>query len=127
MKKAFLKHIHPVLPVRHVMEAIDYYVNNLGFKLAFKDAGDNPGYAGVVRDDIEIHLQWHDESDWTEGMDSALLRIYVHDVDTLFLEYSTKSVFHKNTQLNDTAWGTREFGIYDSNGNGLVFYRDLKS
>ncbi|WP_298761086.1 glyoxalase superfamily protein [uncultured Psychroserpens sp.] len=125
MSKAFLKQIHPVLPVRHVMDAVNYYVNKLGFKLAFKDAGDNPNYAGVIRDGVEIHLQWHDENDWTEGMDSALLRIYVDEVDALFEEYKTTDVFHQNTNLRNTAWGTREFGIYDENKNGLVFYRDL--
>ncbi|MCD2260882.1 VOC family protein [Psychroserpens luteolus] len=125
MSKAFLKQIHPVLPVRHVMDAVNYYVNKLGFKLAFKDVGDHPGYAGVIRDGIEIHLQWHDENDWTEGMDSVLLRIYVDEVDALFEEYKTTAVFHQNTNLSDTTWGTREFGIYDENKNGLVFYRDL--
>ncbi|WP_298904167.1 glyoxalase superfamily protein [uncultured Psychroserpens sp.] len=127
MEKAFLKQIHPVLPVRHVMNAVHYYVDELGFKLAFKDAGDDPGYAGIIRDGVEIHLQWHDENDWVDGMDSVLLRIYVENVDALFQEYSTKAVFHENTELKDTSWGTREFGIYDKNGNGLVFYRDLKS
>lgn len=125
MAKAYLKQIHPVLPVRNVMEAIHYYTEKLGFTLAFKDAGDAPGYAGVTRDDIEIHLQWHDENDWTEGMDSALLRIYVNHVDLLFDEYKTTSVFHEHTALKDTTWGTREFGFYDIDKNGLVFYRDL--
>jgi uncharacterized glyoxalase superfamily protein PhnB len=125
MSKAYLKQIHPVLPVRNVIEAISYYVDRLGFKLAFKDAGDAPGYAGVTRDGVEIHLQWHDENDWTDGMDSALLRIYVEDVDLLFEEYKTASVFHERTTLKETAWGTKEFGFYDQDKNGLVFYRDL--
>jgi len=125
MSKAFLKHIRPVLPVRNVSEAVNYYVERLGFTLSFKDSGNNPGYAGVVRDGIGIHLQWHDENDWTDGMDSVLLKIYVDEVDALFEEYKTKAVFHENTALKDTSWGTREFAFYDTNMNGLVFYRDL--
>jgi catechol 2,3-dioxygenase-like lactoylglutathione lyase family enzyme len=107
------------------MKGIHYYTDKLGFKLAFKDAGDAPGYAGVARDGIEIHLQWHDENDWIDGMDSVSLRIYVDDVDVLFEEYKTASVFHERTILKDTPWNTREFGFYDQDKNGLVFYRDL--
>ena len=87
MKKAFLKQVHPVIPVKNVPEAIDYYVNRLGFTLAFKDAGDNPNYAGVVRDGIELHLQWHSEDEWKEGLDALSLRIYVDEVEVLFEEY----------------------------------------
>ncbi|MDG5492395.1 glyoxalase superfamily protein [Psychroserpens sp. SPM9] len=125
MATAILQQIHPVLPVRNVSRAIHYYVDKLGFKLSFKDAGNDPKYAGVQRDAVEIHLQWHDENDWTNGMDSALLRIYVTEVDSLFNDYKTKDVFHNNTMLRDTAWRTREFGIYDCDSNGLIFYRDL--
>lgn len=123
--KAYLKHIHPVLPVKNVTEAINYCTQKLNFKLHFKDQGEDPKYGGVGRDGIEIHLQWHDEVEWENGFDRPLLRIYVDNVDALFDEYKTKNVFHKNTQLRDTAWGTREFGIYDLYSNGLIFYRDL--
>lgn len=127
MGKAFLNQIHPVLPVRNVTKAIQFYVDKLGFQLAFKDAGDTPGYAGVMRDGIAIHLQWHDEKDWAEGMDSSLLRIYVEKVDLLFDEYKTQFVFHQNTALKNTDWGTREFGFYDKDGNGLIFYKNFRS
>lgn len=120
-----LKQIHPVIPVRNVAESINYYVNKLGFVLAFKDHDLNPKYAGIRRDSIEIHLQWHNENDWIDGMDSSLLRIYVEEVDELFKELSSTSVFHSQTTMRDTAWGTREFGIYDTDKNGLIFYKDL--
>ncbi len=123
--KAHLKQIHPVLPVRNVSKSMMYYQDLLGFNIAFKDPGNDPKYAGIQRDAIEIHLQWHDEKDWVEGMDSSLLRIYVEAVDDLFDEYQTKAVFHDRTALRDTAWGTREFGIYDIDKNGLIFYKDL--
>lgn len=123
--KVHLKQIHPVLPVRNVSESIKYYQDLLGFNIAFKDTGNDPKYAGIQRDAIEIHLQWHDEKDWGEGMDSSLLRIYVEAVDALFDEYQSKSVFHDRTAVKDTVWGTREFGIYDIDKNGLIFYKDL--
>lgn len=127
MSKAILKQIHPVLPVRNVSNSIVYYVQKLGFKLAFKDLGDDPKYAGVTRDNIELHLQWHDENDWVEGMDSVLLRVYVEDIDELFKDYKSKNVFHDHTSLKNTVWGTREFGIYDIDKNGFIFYRNFPS
>ena len=58
--KGYLHQIHPVLPVKNVVEALDFYVNRLGFKIAFADDSKKPTYAGIIRDGIEIHLQWHD-------------------------------------------------------------------
>ncbi|MEM7383358.1 MAG: VOC family protein, partial [Verrucomicrobiota bacterium] len=49
--------VQPVLPSQDVPASIDFYVEKLGFTLAFKDA-DQPTYAGVRRDGVELHLQW---------------------------------------------------------------------
>ena len=123
--KGCLRQIHPVLPVKNVKEAIYYYTQKLGFKLHFKDVGEDPKYGGVGRDEIEIHLQWHDAQEWEKGLDRPMLRIYVDHIEALFEDYKTKGVFHNKTALKDTSWKTREFAFYDLNGNGLVFYRDL--
>jgi catechol 2,3-dioxygenase-like lactoylglutathione lyase family enzyme len=120
-----LKQIHPVLLVKNVVAVVKYYVEKLGFKLAFTDTTDAHGYAGVKRDDIEIHLQWRDEKEWIIGLDRPMLRIYVDNIGELFDEYKSKKVFHNNTSLKKTPWGTEEFAFYDLYGNGLTFYRDL--
>ncbi len=54
-----------------------------------------------------------------------MIRFLVADVDALHDELKSKGVFHKNTALRDTPWGTREFAFYDLDQNGLTFYRDL--
>lgn len=123
--KGYLKQIHPVLPVKHLKNALNYYVDKLGFKLAFKDSSGQKGYAGVRRDGIEIHLQWHDEKEWIEGLDRPMLRICVENIEALFNEYKTQDVFHQKTSLKETPWGTKEFAFYDLHGNGLTFYRDF--
>ncbi|WP_296386756.1 VOC family protein [Winogradskyella sp.] len=123
-KQGYLKQIHPVLPVKDITKTIDYYVSKLGFKLAFTDTTDANGYAGVGRDGIEIHLQWHDSIEWENGFNTQMLRIYVEHIEQLFEEYKTKNVFHKNTTLKSTPWRTKEFAFYDLFGNGLTFYRD---
>lgn len=120
-----LKQIHPVLPVIDVSKAVAYYVNNLGFKLGFTDTIDAHGYAGVRRDHVEINLQWHDEKEWVAGLDRPMLRIYVENISELFDEYNSNKVFHDNTFLKKTPWGTEEFAFYDLYGNGLTFYREI--
>ena len=125
MNAGYLKQIHPVLPVKNVSKAVDFYVNKLGFKLGFTDTTSDKGYAGVSRDAIEIHLQWHDEQEWVVGLDRPMLRIYVEHITLLFEDYKTKDVFHDRTSLRKTPWGTEEFAFYDLYGNGLTFYRDL--
>lgn len=125
MTIAQFRAVNPVLPVRSVPEAIRYYTERLGFRLRFQDDPQDPKYAGVERDGICLHLQWHDPVDFREAVDTLMLRFLVDDVDTLFLEYQDQQVFHDRTALRNTAWGTREFAFFDADGNGLTFYRDL--
>jgi catechol 2,3-dioxygenase-like lactoylglutathione lyase family enzyme len=45
--------------VRDVAASIKFY-EGLGFTLAFRDSPTDPKYAGIRRDAVELHLQWHD-------------------------------------------------------------------
>ncbi|MEX0953721.1 MAG: VOC family protein [Rhizobiaceae bacterium] len=127
-RSAKLMQIAPVLPARNVTLLAAWYRDKLGFVQAFTDPStnmENPLYVGVKRDGIELHIQWHGAEEW-ETMTTPLLKFVVDDVDALFAEYEPKGVFHEGTALRNTAWGTREFGFYDPDGNGLIFFRDLK-
>lgn len=117
--------LNPVLPCRDVAEAIHYYVDKLGFRLLFQDRAENPTYAGIGRDGLALHLQWHDPATFDTAVDKLALRFVIEDVDALFDEYKEKGVFHEETALRNTDWGTREFAFYDLNSNGLFFYQDL--
>ncbi|WP_299889346.1 VOC family protein [uncultured Lacinutrix sp.] len=125
MQKPLLHQIHPILPVQDVVEALKYYVNKLGFKIAFADDSKKPTYAGIRRDHIEIHLQWHDSKEWELGFNTPMLRIVTQNVESLFNELKDRDVFHKDTKVRDTEWQTREFAFYDLYNNGLTFYQDL--
>lgn len=120
---AHIQAVQPVLPTQDVDRAIEYYVGRLGFQLAFQDNPETPGYAGVIRDGVELHLQWHHASEW-EAVERPQLRFVVPHVETLFEEYQDKGVFHDNTALRSTDWGTVEFGFFDLDSNALTFYRD---
>jgi catechol 2,3-dioxygenase-like lactoylglutathione lyase family enzyme len=124
MDTARFQEVNPVLPVRNVSDAIAYYTQKLGFRLLFQDAPHDPKYAGIERDGVRLHLQWHDAADFA-SVEKLALRFVIDDVDSLFEEYRDKDVFHTQTALRDTAWGTREFAFYDHDGNGLFFYRAL--
>lgn len=118
-----LKQVQPVLPSQDVRAAVEFYVRRLGFELAFQDA-EEVTYAGVRRDGVELHLQWHDPQEWSRT-ERPMLRFVVADIDALFEEWKDKGVFHENTSLRGTPWGTREFAFYDLDGNGLTFYVDV--
>lgn len=121
--KAALQAVHPVLMVRDVAASIRFYAH-LGFQFAFADADVDPKYAGVRRDHVELHFQWHVAEDFSSG-DRPTYRFLVHEVDALSAEFSSGQLELDRTDVSDTPWGTREFHLRDPDRNGLQFYRLL--
>jgi catechol 2,3-dioxygenase-like lactoylglutathione lyase family enzyme len=121
MHTASFAQIQPILGTRDLAKAFDFYVNRLGFRLAFGDPSARIGYVGLRRDKVELHLQFQ----YDHEMATTRLRIVVDDPDALYEEYKDRNVFHEGTRLADTSWNTREFAIYDPDRNALTFYRDL--
>ncbi len=122
--RPLIRAVHPVLASKDVSLTRDFYVEMLGFKAEFADTPTAPTYAGVRRDEIELHLQWHDASHWVPGQDRPAYRFLVDDPDALLAEFQSRGIA-TDKQAISTPWGTREFGLYDPDGNGLHFYRDL--
>lgn len=114
---------------RDVGTSIDFY-RKLGFDLIFKDRDSDPRYAGVVREGVQLHLQWADASQWSTGVDRPVYRFLVSDVDVLYAGFRASGAINP---LNDgasrwsvpgeTPWGTYEFHLTDPGQNGLQFYR----
>lgn len=128
---ARLTQIHPVLAARDVADSIVFY-RSLGFTLLFQDRPDDPKYAGVARDGLELHLQWADESQWAYPTDRPAYRFVVSDVDALYREFVEKGSVNPTTTHGspwaapaDTPWGTREFHLWDPGHNSLQFYCSL--
>jgi catechol 2,3-dioxygenase-like lactoylglutathione lyase family enzyme len=124
-----LEAVHPVFMVRDVRAAVEFY-SLLGFGLTFQDDPRSPKYAGIRRDDVEFHLQWHDESAWAHAGDRPACRFYVSDVDAFYAELKDHGALAGQIPGSspwlapaDTPWGTREFHLRDLDGNGLQFYR----
>ena len=120
--------VHPVLMCRDVTSSIQFY-ERLGFSLVFRDRDADPKYAAVSRDQVELHLQWHDKAFWAYPIDRPTYR-FVVDPDGLFDELKHQDVLtHPDVNQSpfqmpaDSAWGTRELHVRDPDGNGLQFYR----
>ena len=129
--KAKLESVQPVLMSRDVAASVRFY-ERLGFSLSFQDSADDPKYAGVIRDGVELHLQWQDATQWLHHHDRPTYRFVVREVDALHTELHDSGaldtlVAGSSPWLTpgDTPWGTREFHVRDPDGNGLQFYRLL--
>jgi catechol 2,3-dioxygenase-like lactoylglutathione lyase family enzyme len=122
MHTATFAQVQPILGTRDLEKAIQFYVDRLGFTLAFRDGSIPTNYVGFRRDGVELHMQFQYEHE----MGTIRLRLVVDDPDALYEEYKSKDVFHEGTQVKDTPWGTREFAIYDLDRNSLTFYRNLQ-
>ena len=117
------KETHPILGTRDMQRAIEFYTQQLGFRLAFGDKAEHPNYVGFRRDAVELHMQFQFEHE----MGTIRLRLLVGDPDALFNEYRQRGVECTPNSIHDTSWGTREFALYDLDRNALTFYRDLTS
>ena len=61
MHTATFGQIQPILGTRDLEKAIDFYISRLGFALAFRDASVPTNYAGLRRDEVELHMQFQYE------------------------------------------------------------------
>ena len=118
---AKIESVQPVLMVRDLASAIRFY-QSLGFEHTFSDSADRPRYAGIRRDAVELHLQWHDAIEWSYPNDRPTYRFVVSNLDQLFKEFTVVFPALDRTDVATTAWGTREFHVRDLDGNGLQFY-----
>ena len=126
-----LESVHPVLMSSHVEASVRFYLG-LGFSVTFQDNPVEPKYAGVMRDGVELHLQWHDPSQWAYPNDRPTYRFLVRDVEALYAELLESGALSDRAaggspwqSPGDTPWGTREFHVLDPDGNGLQFYRSV--
>lgn len=132
----FLK-VNPVVPVTNMAAAIHFYTEKLGFRLFSSDPAQidiqdptpvHPAYAVVGRDQVRVHLQSHDPANPHDRAEPLHIRFLIDDVDGLYAEYQASQAINlanfSGAPLADKPWGTREFGLYDPDRNGLFFYRD---
>ena len=117
-----LQNIIPVLPSQDILRDIEWYSKNTGFECFFNHEN---MYAGMRRENIMLHLQWHADTENDPLLGGSVIRIFVADIDSLFEEFlDRQSVSHEKLSKN-TPWGTHEFGLYDLNKNAIFFVQDI--
>ena len=126
---AHLQAVHPVLMANDVAASVQFY-STLGFTRSFVDHPDNPKYAAVTRDGVELHIQWADSEQWAHPIDRPAYRFVVSDVDAIYREFAERGSINPDTSQGspwsvpaDTPWGTREFHLRDPGQNSLQFYQ----
>lgn len=102
--------ITPILNVSDMGKSLDYYVNVLGFSIAWQ-WGEPTGFAGVKRESVEIFM-----CEGAQGGGSCWMSIFVEDVDALHSDYQ-KSGANIVQPPTNFPWGVREMNIEDPDGH----------
>ena len=108
----------PLFPAADPSASAVWYCDRLGFRQTYADAD----YAMVCRDGVQVHF-------WRCG-DPAIARatsayFYTASVDGLAAAMQRAADGGRIQMPQDTAWGMREFYIWDPDGNLLKFGQDL--
>ncbi len=112
--------IIPVLPSSDIKRDLEWYEKHTGFAYYFGD----DGYAGLRRDNLEIHLQYHHGNVEDPMPDGSVIKIFVKDIQPYFEEFLSRGTVPKDKLRMNTPWGTHEFGFYDLNKNAIFFVQD---
>ena len=107
--------IFPVFAVQDIDEALSFYVEKLGFSIAWT-WGEPIHRAGVAFNGIEIQLD--SESAGTDG--ASVVYIHMDDVTSYFNCCRANGV-RFIYELGDPPWGTKDFRVVDPSGNRLGF------
>ena len=113
--------IIPVLPSADIKRDLAWYEEKAGFKFAFGD----DMYAGLRRDQFEIHLQWHADTADDPLLGGSVIRIFVEDIQPVFEEFVARGTVPETKLRLNTPWGTHEFGFYDLNQNAVFWVQDV--
>ncbi len=115
--------IVPILFVRDVERAAQFYRDKLGFEIDFL-YGTPPFYGAVRRGEARLHLRFVHRTNFTEleaAEESLILAsVEVSDVKALFAEFEARGVdFPQRVQKQE--WGGTDFHVRDPDGNVISF------
>ncbi len=114
------KYATPVLHVESSAVATTFYCGKLGFEMKFAyrpdENQDDPGYMGVARDDVWLHLS----SFSGDGVAGGAVFLAVENVDIVHAELLAKGE-HIDTEPVHQTWVNREMYIKDADGNSIRF------
>ena len=106
--------LHPILPVRDVPAAVDFYVQKLGFEAGFV-YGEPPHFAGVNLGEVQLFLQKS-----AEGSAGGGAAFVVEDADALF-EFQRAQGVEVMEPPGDRDYGLRDYVVRDLEGHPISF------
>ena len=121
-EKTELLNIIPVLPSVDISRDVAWYAEKAGFTCLFNH--DNM-YAAIARQHLEIHLQWHADTEDDPLLGGSVIRIFVKNIKPLFEEFVERGTVPTDKLRMNTPWGTHEFGFYDPNNNAVFLVEDV--
>lgn len=114
----------PFVFVRDVRAACAYWIDALGFSLAF-DYGSPPFYAEVERDGVRMCIRHTDPPMMDRGRarqeDVVVASFEVTDAKALYLELQAGGAAFAQT-LRTEPYGIRDFVVEDPDGNRVAFF-----
>ena len=119
MDTQFLE-ITPVLPSLNIKKDIEWHQKYTGFECVFAD----DMYAGLKRENLFIHLQWHADTENDPLLGGSVIKIFVKNIKPIFEEMVDRGTVPKTKLRMNTPWKTHEFGFYDLNNNAIFFVED---
>jgi uncharacterized glyoxalase superfamily protein PhnB len=120
MTTATISSACPLFPAADPGVSAAWYCDRLGFRQTYADAD----YAMVVRDGVEVHF-WRCADPSIARATSAYFR--TRAVDALAAAMRRADEGGRIQTPQDTAWGMREFYIWDPDGNLLKFGQDISA
>jgi hypothetical protein len=105
----------PVLLSLDVPAAVEFYSTKLAFTCPYQESG----FAILQRDNIRLHFTGCDSQ---QLVDWSSCRVEVESVNSLYETCLEQGIVHPNARLEDTEYGTREFGMIDLHGVLITFF-----
>lgn len=104
----------PILPAEDLAVAKTFYVDGLGFRVAFEASEDGrTGLLGLERGTITLTL----DSPMDGHGRNACVSLQVNDADVYYHEWSAKVPVLRPP--HDEDWGARTFDLLDPSGNTI--------
>jgi len=113
----------PVLESADIERDVAWYKEKTGFEVSFIH---DKMYAGLYRDDLEIHLQWHAGTKEDPMNGGAVIRIAVKNIKPIFEELKLRGTVKDKDFRSNTPWGTNEFAFHDLNSNAIFISEDTE-
>ena len=113
----------PVLESPDIARDVAWYKEKTGFEVSFLHEN---MYAGLYREGLEIHLQWHAGTTDDPMNGGAVVRIDVKNIRPIFEEFKQRGTVNDSDFMANTPWGTNEFAFHDLNSNAIFISEEIE-